>query len=85
MVANQTGVTVNVYTYKHESQYRRPLEPGQTFSEGWMFPITPDDDRVRRVEADDAGGHRLFCVDLKYQDLAKADWRIEIIREDRCK
>ena len=69
---------ISLYTYKHEPQYETRLGPGESLSEGWMFPVSAGDSRVRRVEADDPTGARVFCLDLTYGELVKRNWQVDV-------
>ena len=77
-VENRLGETIDLYTFQRDDRYRTRLKPNDALSEGWMFPISSDDHRVRRIEADDLQGRRVFCLDLTYELLAARGWRIEL-------
>lgn len=81
---NAVGAPITLFTYGHDSKYRVELVADGTYSQGWMFPISSDDTRVRRVQAEDRSGNLVFCADLTYSELVTRKWRIEIGRTNTC-
>ena len=77
-VRNALAQPIELYTFQRDARYQIHLAAGQSISQGWMFPVTADDRRVRRIEADDARGTMVFCLDVTYEELVKRKWTIEI-------
>jgi hypothetical protein len=77
-VRNTFSEPVDLYTLERKPNYRVRLAAGQSFSQGWMFPISADDRRVRRVEADTLQGDHVFCLDVTYEVLVRRNWTIEV-------
>lgn len=77
-----TDVTVTV-SGPPESTY--VLAPGQARETAWLFPVSPEDDRRRRIEARDANGLQVYCRLLGFQDLSALNWKVEVrANEQRC-
>lgn len=68
-----------VFAFDRDPRFQHRLEPGQTWRDGWRYPIDPSDARRVRVEADDMTGTRVFCAYFTYQYLSRSGgWRIQI-------
>jgi len=77
-VRNREDVAVVVYSYGRDPRYKDAIGPGQSTKQSWMYPITPDDRRVRRVEADNAQGTLVFCRDISFADLQRTNWTVDV-------
>ena len=78
-IHNGLQVPITEYSYgRRDSSYFEHLSPGTSIVQTWMYPISPDDSRTRRVEADNLSGGLVFCRDFGYQDLIRLNWKIEI-------
>ena len=77
-VHNGLDVPITVYSFGRDPRYKLVLAPGETTAQAWMYPISPEDFRKRRVEADDQSGRLLFCVDVNYRDLVTWKWTLDV-------
>ena len=63
---------------------RVEIAPGASHTAGWLWPITSDDFRSRKVEALDDQGQLVFCRTFSYRDLQQLGWKVDIGRERAC-
>jgi len=83
---NATDVAVAVY---HNGGREVPLSrveiaAGTSHIAGWLWPISSDDFRSRKVEALDAQGQLIYCRAFSHRDLQRLGWKVEIVRERTC-
>lgn len=79
-IENRTNARVVVYLDGRRDlpALRMTLGPGETWRDGWLWPVQPDDVRRRKVEAEDEQGNVIFCKRYSRLDLDQIGWRIEM-------
>jgi len=85
VLQNSTGEDIVVFTVNRDPRFQLRLRSAQVVAEGWRYPVTPDDRRARRLQADNRGGEQIFCLDVTYEELVRRRWRIDITRgQETC-
>lgn len=86
VLRNATDVTLAVYHNEGREvpASRVDIAAGTSHTAGWLWPISSDDFRSRRVEALDAQGQLIYCKAFSYRDLQRMGWKVEIVRERSC-
>jgi hypothetical protein len=79
-LTNRTDVRITLYQRGRAASLTHTLDPGQVARDTWMYPISPEDRRKIRIEADGPDGTLLFCHDFSYQELKTANWHIDVRR-----
>jgi hypothetical protein len=77
-LVNASNQPLVVYTFDRDERFAMRIAGGQTWTDGWMYPLSADDRRLVSVEADDAKGLRVFCARYSFSDLAALHSRIEL-------
>ena len=79
---NAFAEPVDVYAFGRQPSYRLRLGDGQTIKQAW--PVSANNPKAIRVEADNLRGIVIFCIDVTYSDLARLKWRLEISPGPKC-
>jgi hypothetical protein len=79
-LVNATSETIVVYEKIRDPQFKRVVAAGATQRSSWSYPISADDARRGRLEADDTSGVRIYCKDFNYRELEALGWRITIAK-----
>lgn len=83
---NATDVTLAVFHNggREVPASRVEITAGTSYTAGWLWPISSDDFRTRKVEALDLQGQLIYCKAFSYGELQRLGWKVEIVRERSC-